>query len=158
MAETAAVQTEKTPSKVIVGCKLPHGFVMELIEYPEMKQGLIPREAGKRVTINGANTVVVQSVNPKELPFGRTSVDADFAREWFKRNKDTKMVREGYVFQVGDKASFKDATADRSNLRTKLEPLDPNKDLQPGVQADPDMLAKHERPQGRRPVIVEDEG
>jgi len=151
-----AEENNKVPGTVIIGCKLANGFVMELIESPEFKQGLIPREAGERVVIHGANTVSTQSLNPLQLPFGRTTVRAAFAAEWFKRNKDLPMVKNGLVFQIGDKASFADIAKERAALETKLEPLNPAEDLEAGVEADKDQLARLTKGGGRRPVILEE--
>ena len=112
---------------VMIGCKLPNGFIMEIV-----KPGLlnIPAAPGKRYTIAGANSLRTdERANPLIHKFAYTPVDAEFAAEWFKQNAELAFVKSGAVFQ---QKNPKDAAAEgREKVRdvvTGIEPLNPDKD------------------------------
>lgn len=135
-------------AKVFIGCKLPNGLLMELIRLPENKNSIIP--VGRTdddivVRLAGANESRIARTNPADAAFGITEVDEEFAKEWFKRNKGLKFVKDGLVFMVGTDAAAKAEAKDRRTERTGLEPLnpDPAKDsrVQAGIEPDKKHLA-----------------
>lgn len=133
--------------QVVVGCKIATGLIMELITP-------VPKEMGyaqpaptseKRVWLQGANQARIARSNPAEHKFGITLVDEDFAKEWFRRNKDLRFVKEGSVFMVDSQEAAKSESKDRmKDLRTGIEPIDPvsGKDSRMSVDVDRAHLAK----------------
>lgn len=112
-------------AKVPVGCKLPSGLIMELIDPAPQKNGTMPAPPGSRVSLNGANRVASGIINPAVPQFGLTYVDEEFATEWFKRNRDKAFVQSGAVFLAKDEKVFAGEVKDRQLIHTGLEPLVP---------------------------------
>jgi hypothetical protein len=128
---------------VLVGCNLPNGLIMELIEPGPMN---IPAPAGKRVTLAGANSTRTDKLaNPGVNKFAFTAVDAEFAADWFKRNKDAAFVTNGSVFMQEKADAAKGEARDRvKSVKTGLEPLSQDKDprIPSAAQADKDQLRR----------------
>jgi hypothetical protein len=100
---------------VVVGCKLPNGLICEM--------GKVGDENYRAVRLNGANSAKIVGGH------GLTHVSADFWNAWYKKNKHLEFVRKALVFAHGDEASASDHAADRAEVRTGMEPLDPIKSL-----------------------------
>jgi hypothetical protein len=129
---------------VTVGCKLPHGLVLELIEPPANTQQLQPMPRGKTVTLAGANSLRIVNTNPAIGKFALTQVDKAFWEEWFKRNKAHPAVVSGAIF-MHESATQAAAIADENkDLKTGLEPLNPAGDprTEKNVQPDKDQLRR----------------
>jgi hypothetical protein len=95
-------------SKVTVGCKLPHGLVAKV--------------GDKSVTFNGTNTTDLIGGH------GIThDVDQAFWDAWLEQNKGLAFVRNGFVFADAKPASVTAQAKEKTNEKTGLEPLDPNK-------------------------------
>lgn len=93
---------------VTVACKLPHGLHLD--------------HAGKRVTVNGANTSNV--IGGHGLTEG---IDKEFFDEWLKANADHPAVKNKLIF-AHDKARNAAAQArEQASNKTGVEPIDPNK-------------------------------
>ncbi len=114
---------------VAVGCKLPNGLIMELIE-PVQGRQLIPAPIGERHTLKGANSQLLKTpfgpVAQGTHRYGITHVPKEFAEEWFRRNKDFECVKRGQVFMVKDEATARGEAKDRQDdkvTRTGLEAL-----------------------------------
>ena len=97
-------------STVTVGCKLPHGLVLELAN-------------GSEIALNGTN------VNAKGRDFyvppaeyGETEVDAALFEQWLKDHKDAPYVKNGFVFAAAKPADLK-AKAKDGAKKTGLEPM-----------------------------------
>ena len=130
-------------AQVIIGCKLPNGLIMELIEQPQQKNSILPAPVGKRVKLNGANTLRLVGVNSALHGHGETKVDEDFWNEWYKRNKDAAFITSGSIFMVKTADAFASESKDRLGVRTNLEPLDARKGttdprMSKGIERDPD--------------------
>lgn len=111
-------------AKVYVGCKLPNGLIMELLEPHPQERSLVPnQQTGPRVELNGANSVRIERTNPQDLGFGITTVDEEFAKAWFEANKNVPYVKEGLVFMVASEAAARGEAKDRKSELTGLEPL-----------------------------------
>lgn len=118
---------------VAIGCKLPNGLIMELVEPPAKDtRQLLPAPIGKRVTLNGANSCLVDTPFGKVAAgthkYGVTHVEKDFAIAWFERYKDMECVKRGQVFilQRQDEKSVAAETKERADdpqTRTGLEAL-----------------------------------
>lgn len=108
---------------VTVGCKLPHGFHLDLHEVvngqPEVKA---------RYTVEGANASQIiggHGITP--------NVPEDFWNEWLAKNKNTPMVRNGLIF-ANTKASEVVARAQgQEDLATGFEGVDAEK-LPAGIE------------------------
>jgi len=105
-------------SKVIVGCKLPHGLILEL----GIEKG-IKTEAYAAVTLNGSNAKGLVTADG----FGLTTVDEAFMTEWLRLHKTHPAVKEGLIYTAPTMDAAQAESHDRRDLRTKLEPMDPNK-------------------------------
>ncbi len=110
---------------LLVGCKLPHGFIMELPPEATKETFMKPTPPGKRFTIAGAASLRNRD-SKKALArydFAFTPVPKEFADEWFRVNKDRSCVTGGFVF-VADKQDRANGIAqDRVAVVTGLEPL-----------------------------------
>lgn len=143
--------------QVLIGCKLPHGLVMELVKPHPIPTSNAPAPPGRRVKLNGANSARlvaanIQDINsvknPAEHAYGITSVDAEFAEAWFVANADADFVKRGFVFKAADKKEFEGEVKDRrgdATLRTDFEPLDVlngDRRMQHGIEPDKDQLKR----------------
>lgn len=124
---------------VTVGCKLPSGLALAL-------PGRTP------VRLNGFS-VAVGVVPAHEIAggFGLTLVDADFWAEWMAKigSKGFDPVDRGFVFATPRPDRTRDAAAERRELVSGLEPIDPNK---PGGGLEPVWTPGGPSPQGEGPV------
>jgi hypothetical protein len=111
---------------VTIGCKLPHGLWLEVVQPGEMTQ---PRPAGVRVKLNGANTLRIQNpagpTNPATAMYALTVVDKAFWDAWYARNKDLDFIKNGVVFVASDQKEAAAMSAERGNVRSGLEPITP---------------------------------
>lgn len=124
------------PGTLTVGCKLPNGLKLQLYrteEWQEPVMGGGHRKAiravpeSDAVSLNGcARYVGKDAPHPIQNGAGLTfGVDADLFAEWMRRNKDTEIVRNGFVFAQTKAADAAAQAKDHASLRTGLEPLDP---------------------------------
>jgi hypothetical protein len=111
---------------VKVGCKLTHGFIMEIVTQGPMN---LPAPAGERVEIKGANSLLVDGMGrPITDGFAFTDVPEELAKEWFRVNANTKMVKNGFVIMQSDKKSIEAQAKEHVAERTGLEALNPDRD------------------------------
>lgn len=121
---------------VTVGCRLPHGIVMELIEPGELR---LPAPRGDFVEIKGANSLRIKGTNPLMGQFAYTQVDKSLAVEWFKRNANHPAVKGGALVMHETASGAAAKGKERANERTGFEPLNP--DAPPkGVEPDKERL------------------
>lgn len=104
-------------AKVIIGCKLPHGLVLEN-----------PLNPNEKVTLNGANKALV--IGSKHAT---TEVDADFWKLWKSTNPKFPALANGAIFEAKDAASAKALAKETEKEKTGFEKLDP-KDKTSGVK------------------------
>ncbi len=91
---------------VVVGCKLPNGFVMQVGEAAH--------------TIKGYNSSVIIGGH------GITeNVPADLWGAWLKENKDRDLVKNGFVFAHTDSRNTKSEAKEKAQTKSKTEPLSP---------------------------------
>ena len=91
----------------IVGCKLPHGIVLEA-----------PLDPSKSVELKGLNNVTIVGAD-----YATTEVDADFMEQWVAANQDFPALKSGAIF-IAKNAS--DATAIGEEFKereTGFEPM-----------------------------------
>lgn len=112
---------------VMVGCKLPNGYIMELIPKHD---GWNPPPTGPRVTLNGANTLPSDNglikVNPRVLGYGRTMVNRSFWDQWLAANKDREVVVKGFIFAETKADDFRAHAKEKLPEKTGLEGLSPD--------------------------------
>lgn len=131
--QTGATLTERPTTDVVyVGCKLPHGLVLELVQ-PGKDWNPMPR--GDRVTLKGANNVRdpgLMGGSQPEHPFSLTAVNRSFWEQWLKANSELAFVKNGQIFAVDErgtasnaKSRAKDMAKERMPLKTGLEALNP---------------------------------
>ena len=96
-----------------VGCKLPNGLHLDY--------------AGKRVTLNGANSAVI--VGGHDITEG---VDKEWFEAWLAAYKDNPAVVNGLVFAHEKRVNTEAEAKDRAKNKTGLEPVDQDKPA-PGV-------------------------
>ncbi len=122
--------------RVVVGCKIPSGFVMELGKHGD--------DNYVRIQLRGSNSgrtaggKIVQLVGLEQTQningFGLTDVSKDHWDAWCKANKNLTPLKRGFIFAL---ANVDEATAkaiDHSEMRNKLEQIDPAKGLPKKVE------------------------
>jgi hypothetical protein len=96
-------------AKYVIGCKLPHGIIIEL-----------PADPSKKITLNGKNKAVIIGAE-----HGTTDVDSEFWDAWIAANPDFPAVKSGAIFvakNLNDAAAIAKETADE---KTGFEAMDP---------------------------------
>ena len=94
---------------LIVGCKLPHGLIIEH-----------PMDANNKVTLKGKNGAIIIGAE-----YGTTEVSADFYEQWIAVNKESMAVKSGAIFVA---KSFDDAIAiakETKDEKTGFEGMSP---------------------------------
>ena len=113
--------------EVVIGCKLPHGLILELINKPPKdpkEQVLQPAPTGRRVTLKGANSMRIDLRAAQGVhPYATTRIDKAFWDAWLAENKNLTFVTNGLVFEAKDDASAKSIAKERKDERTGLEAL-----------------------------------
>jgi hypothetical protein len=155
MAETNALNSTKL---IYVGCKLPHGIVLELLEEQTADErklaeaGLLssrmsrPPKVVRSFTVKGANSIAndytVRGLSQPNFPYALTPIPESFWLEWLARHKDMTAVKRGFIFAVPNERDAKSEAKEREPEKTGVEPLNPK------VENDPRM------PQGTTPETM----
>jgi hypothetical protein len=140
-ADAAGAEVSRGTDTVLIGCKLPLGFTMEIVQPGtavnadgKPVQMLHPAKRGERVFIKGANSM---RVNPRAHqgvhPFAITRVDRSLWEAWIARNADFDFVKRGLVFEAKNERDAQAMAKERLPERTGLEGLNPR------VEKDPRM-------------------
>jgi hypothetical protein len=121
---------------VVVGCKLPHGFICELFEKRTIKEVTLggSREAeqffptGERFVINGAARKPGQEGGPMlRNGFAITrGMPKAFWEKWYEANKTLPAVVNGLIVAEDSVAKVSDAAKERKAQKTGQERVDPN--------------------------------
>jgi len=114
-------QTLASGAVVTVGCKLPHGLLMEM--------GKRGNEDYKAVQLRGCQSSRIVG------GFGMTEVSEEFMTAWLKKYSKAPFVKKGMVFIMPDAASAADVAKERSEIKTGFERLNP-KDAPAGLEID----------------------
>lgn len=117
----------KSRSTVWVGCKIPNGYNVSHDELRDVvdagtggtRKAWVP--TGKRIIFNGSNSSQVIG------GYGRTEVDADWFANWLKQSASDEIVTSGLIFAEGTADDMASGAAERREVRTGTEPLDPDK-------------------------------
>lgn len=104
-------EVRASPTTCIVGCKLPHGIILEL----KTDAGIVVRH-----TLKGMNHRRIVG------GYGLTEgIPTDFMMEWLKRNERHPAVANGSIFMHTDGRSAESRAKDGRLIRTGIEPIDP---------------------------------
>ncbi len=112
---------------VSVGCKLPHGLMLQLYSAP--KDNKPAKALGKPVRIAGANQNYTETglIVPKGA-FGLTDgVDKAFMDKWMHDNRDMEAVTQGLIFVHDKDVSVRAEGKARKEQMTGFEGKDPKK-------------------------------
>lgn len=93
--------------KVTVGCKLPHGIIIEH-----------PLDPAIKVEIDGLNKTVI-----KGATVAFTEVDAEFFGVWIAANKEFGPVKSGAIFAGKTSADAKAVAKEFKDRDTGFEPM-----------------------------------
>lgn len=99
---------------VVVGCKLPHGLIIN--------------QAGHKIVLAGENSSRVIG------GYGMTSVDKDLMSAWMADHKGFTPVKQGLIFFQESKAKAKDEATEKAKVKSGFEGIDPEKPG-PGIEA-----------------------
>lgn len=83
-AAAAATTVAVGSTSVTVGCKLPHGIILDH-----------PLDPDKKVALNGKNKALIIGAD-----YGTTEVDGEFWETWKTVHKDFPAVRSGAIFEA----------------------------------------------------------
>lgn len=142
--QAPSVHTEhgKGSTTVTVACKFPCGVVLQLDYetpfYEETRDGRIKRirydKRGPTYTVRGPAEPNGQTPKGYRRPiteggFALThNIPRDFWDEWFRQNKDTKLVTSGLIFACPKPDDTHGLARDGEHLRSGLEPINPDGD------------------------------
>lgn len=125
------------PGTVSVGCKLPHGIIMQLFrmdthDEPQFGGGTkqvqrAVRLDDRRIKLNGFARWKGRDM-PHDIRMGAGithGVDADFFAEWLKQNKDLEAVKKGLIFAQAKGGEMESQLKDHVSLKSGMEPGDP---------------------------------
>jgi hypothetical protein len=94
---------------VVVGCKLPHGIIIEH-----------PMDTTKTVEIKGKNKALIVGAD-----YATTEVDADFFEQWAAVNKEFPAVKSGAIFVAKSAADVAAMAVEFKDRKTGFEAMDP---------------------------------
>lgn len=130
---SATVTTQKSSKTICVGCKLPHGLIMQMDRLIEDKasDGAVVRKyvpVGKEIKLNGANTSSVIG------GYGITeNVDAEFFDAWLAQKMEHAFIQQNLVFAMPTISGVQDRAKEQAAVKSGFEPLNPDKPA-PGIE------------------------
>jgi hypothetical protein len=99
---------------VVVSCKTPNGFIMEVDGVTQVINGWNSKEALVIRLLDGTQAALT------------SDVDAEFWKKWLSIYKDHPLVANGNVFAESTENTAKAATKERTGVKSGMEALDPN--------------------------------
>lgn len=114
----------KSSDVVMIGCKLPHGYTLEIIKVGNLLQ---PSPKGKRYVLKGANSLRTdRRAAQGEFPYAVTPVPRDFWEAWLKHNENHTLepVVKGFIFAARDADRARAEGKERQGEKTGLEAID----------------------------------
>ncbi len=94
---------------VIVGCKLPHGLILEH-----------PMDPTVKVELAGKNKALILGAD-----YASTEVDSDFWEQWAAVNKEFPAVKSGAIFVAKSSADVAAVARENADRKTGFEAMDP---------------------------------
>lgn len=113
---------------VKVGCKLPHGLVIELGYTIGDGKGkgidIVKGDNYRAVRLNGTNSNLVAgaAATAHQAP-GITMVEEAVIKEWLERNKKLGFVKTQMIYIIANDAEGAAIAIDQSKMKTGFEPL-----------------------------------
>ena len=126
---------------VIIGCKLPHGYVLELVTPHAFETSTMPAPTGPRVELAGANSLRIARTNPHDHVYATTEVPQEFWDKWVAMNPHNEPLKKGMIFVAANAAQARGEIKDRQgDIKTGLEPINPDGDkrFEHGVETNKD--------------------
>jgi hypothetical protein len=90
---------------VVIGCKLPNGFFMQVGEASHVIKGY-----------NSSSVIGGHGITE--------DVPADLWGAWLKENKDRDLVKNGFVFAHSNKNAVKAEASEKTKAKSGTEPLE----------------------------------
>lgn len=175
MVESNQAARANSTKLIWIGCKLPQGFVMELLQEPDaetrraMELGIsnprvfMPPPVKASITLRGANSIAndfsMRGLAQPNLGYGITAIPEDFWNEWYAKHATLTAVKRGFIFAVPNERAAKAEGKERESEKTGIEPLRPDVEndsrvntgqrFEERVAADPGHLARLQNMNGR---------
>lgn len=92
---------------VLIGCKLPHGLILDH-----------PLDPSKKVELNGLNRARIIGAT-----YATTDVDGEFWDQWKTVHKDFPAVQSGAIFEAKSQADVVAVAKELESEKTGFEPM-----------------------------------
>lgn len=127
----------------VVGCKLPNGMTVELIE----GKGKDARSVWKH-TLKGMNSARIVG------GYGLTEgVSAEHMKEWLTRNAEHPAVKNGAIFMHTSGKGAEARAKEGREIRTGLDAIDPVANARrAGIELDREAVAAYEKQKAENPL------
>jgi hypothetical protein len=115
--------TQTTRNTCVVGNKLPLGLKIQL-------DRVIDNNDGTKQTVPHGEPIILKGANSSNVigGYGLTEdVDEEMFDAWLKQNASYHPVRNGLIFKQSTEARAKSQAKDQSDIKSGLEPQDPDK-------------------------------
>ena len=106
-AAKAATNVAVGSTSVTIGCKLPHGIILDH-----------PLDPDKKVELKGKNGSMIVGA-----PYGTTEVDGEFWETWKTVHKDFPALRSGAIFEAANASELTAVAAELEDEKTGFEPM-----------------------------------
>ena len=110
---------------VTVGCRAPNGLILR-VGLKSVDGNIV--DMGKTQRVYGpTNRIIAADGGTIFSGHGITDIPKDFWDAWIKENKDTAIVKEGFIFAQPKEASTRAEAKDKATNMIGLEPYNPAK-------------------------------
>ena len=110
-----------TAKTVLIGCKLPHGLILDH-----------PLDVSKKVELAGLNKAIISGADCATTP-----VDGEFWETWKTVHKDFPALRSGAIFEAANASELTAVAAELEDETTGFEPMAQNaQGVKPASQDD----------------------
>lgn len=106
-AAPAATNVEVGSTRVVIGCKLPHGLILDH-----------PLDPSKKVEINGLNRSLIIGAT-----YATTEVDGEFWETWKTVHKEFPALKSGAIFEAANASELAAVAAELEDETTGFEPM-----------------------------------
>ena len=116
-----ATNVEVGSTSVTIGCKLPHGIILDHPLNPE-----------KKVELKGKNSSLIIGAE-----YGTTEVDGEFWETWKTVHKDFPALKSGAIFEAANASELAAVASELEGETTGFEPMAQNaQGVKPASQDD----------------------
>lgn len=136
-APAIGAETKTNTSTVWIGCKLPRGLQLRLckevtVDRPTFGGAVKPTKMYMADPTRGEVRLYGYATPYGKIPkytiigdFALTEVDRDWWNEWKKQNSGFDMLKNGLIFEHGEKSSVEAYANEHADLKCGLEPMNP---------------------------------